>query len=472
MKRCLSKIDPYIYDVDCDNPFENDCVFSIIASFIDELTRTLNIEFIELIYPHDPLSRFKRFKGYLANGINEFNYMISMYAYDDYDANSLDSLFSTIIIGLYYGIESNEYRTIKTSMFNEPSYKQLISIYYPLDLFITNCSLNKNYITPVKQLNDQFFSEEQDINCYNIKDKCTIVLVGNWATGTNSSIEVIKTLRIFKPDYFIHLGNVYNSGRIAEYHNKMITPIKTYLPNTKTFIVPGNHSYYAGSQGLDYALKSFGQVSSYFSLYNKNIQIQGIDTSYANSSPITDPLDFIPINEKEVDWHLNRVTDAKIKGRRIIYLSHHEPISLWEPIGQLDGRTTSINSVLYNQFANRLDDLDFWFFSQERSFNLMDHYIYNDHVIARPRLIGNSSSVYRKENLYNYPGDFEVDNDEVPLPQPIGVYPKRYLTMLNPTFTIMKVTTKHLKVQYYQLPQVEMGVFDKPELLYQEIIDL
>jgi hypothetical protein len=462
-----------MYSIDCYNPFENDCLFSIISSFIDEMAINCNIEFIELIYPNNPYLRFKRFRTYLANGIDEFNYLISMNAYDDYDVNSLDSLFSTLIIGLYYGVSSDEYHLIKNLAFSEPFYNDLMAIYNPIDIFILNATINRKYTPPIKQLNDKFFTEENDVNCYKIKNKCTIALVGNLASGTNSSIDVIKAVKNFKPTCFIHLGNVYNSGRLNEYKNNLVTPVKTYLPNTKAFIVPGNHSYYSGSQGFEYALQSFNQHASYFSIYNKNVQIQGIDTSYYNSSPSNAFSDqFNPVNSYEVEWHNNRVINAKVNGRRIIYLSHHSPVSFQTPLGKIDGLTTCINPTLHDQFANTIDDLDLWFFSQERSFNLMQPYIYNDHVIVRPRLIGNSSLIYQKENLSNFPGDFEADNNIVPLPVPIGVYPKRYLSMLNPTFTIIKVNTKQIKVKYYQLPQIEMGIYDKPDLLYQEIIEL
>lgn len=438
MLRCASKIDHHIYDVDCENPFENDCLFSIIISFIDELTTTLNVEFIEMIFPHDPLKRFNRFKLYLSNGIDEFNYMISMCAYDDFDPNSLDYLFATIIIGLYYGVDSNEYQVVKNLMFDEVFYKQLIDIYDSIDYFISTCNIYKTYTPPIRQLNNQFFKESNDINCYQLKNSCTIGLIGNWATGTFSSIEVIKAIKSFKPDYFIHLGNVYNSGRIGEHIAKLINPIKTYLPNTKTYILPGNHSYFSGSQGIEYALNVFGQNAPYFSLYNKHIQIEGINTTYINTVPI----DAIPnVNQNEVEWHHHRVTTAKANGRRIIYLSHHSP------------------TMLYNHFSNTIDDLDFWFYSQDRFFNLMMEYTHDDHIIARPRLIGNGSSTYLRDN----PHDVNHENS-------MNIYPQKYLSMLNPTFVIIKVNNKQLKVRYYQLPQVEMGVYDKPVLLYQEKI--
>ena len=460
MLRCVaSSSDNNIYNIDSNNPFEGDQIFAIISTFMEELMESYHVMFIENV--NDPFDRYKRFKKYLSDGFDIFIYLIEMYAYEDYDSNSLDGLFAIIIIGLHLGINDDRYQQIKLAIFAEEFYHCLKDIYQSLDLFIDKCVKQRQYIPPIRQINGAFYDEANDINCYQIKDSCTISLIGNWATGTMSSIETIKAIKQFKPDYLIHLGNVYQSGSVHEHLHHLIRPIKQYLPKTKTFIVPGDHSYYSGTDGIEYSLKMFGQNLSYFSLFNKHIQFQGIDNVFANQ-----------VNKEELDWHIQRTSQAKVKGRRIVYLTHSSPVSLWNQLGYVNGMSACINPTLFSQFENTIDDVDAWFFSQEKSFNLMGPYIYNDHVIVRPRLIGNSSSVYKTENLSDMPGDFDVSMEIVPLPQPLGVYPSRYLTMLNTCFVIIKINSKRIKINYYELCQIEMGVYDKPKLLLQEIIDV
>lgn len=444
------------YILDYHHKNEHNFVFSVIHSILDEL----NLEEVPFEYEI-------KFKSYLLEGIDRFYYLALYQAFDNYNPNSIDGFIALIIIGLYYGISDSRYQDIKKLIFSEDYFDRLTEVYYPIDEQIENCYLKYNIYRPSKNIYNSYFQEHRDPSCYQIKDETSIVFLSNWANNSISSIEVLRAIKKLKPDYLIHIGNVYYSGTVHEHLDNLITPLNSL--GCRKFILPGVHSYYSGTLGVDYALRSIGQNAPYFSLYNKHLQIEGLDTSYHNSKFKVFYHDSDP---SITSWHNHRVKIAKVNGRRIFFVSYHSPVSIKKPLDEIDGDRVCVNKKLIGQFKGTIDDLDGWFFSQERSFDLMEPYVVDDHVIVRPRLIGNSSAVYLSEDLTGYPGDFDLIDDRHPIPISMNIFPSRYTTMLNPTYTVMKVNAKRIKITYYELPQKELGIYSPPIKLFQEKIEL
>ena len=394
----------------------------------------------------------------------------------NFDPNSLEGLICLIIIGICYGVGSPEYCTVKDNLFLTTTYDwNWLEI--PLDQMSTK---KQKFHNPEKTLIGQFYPENLDPNCYSIAESGRIVIFSDWATGTESAIAAVKAIAKFKPDYLIHLGDVYYSGRRVEQQKRLVQPLNAYLPvQTKVFLLFGNHDYYSGTEGIDYSLKVFGQNATYFSLYNSSLQIEGFDTGFNDSNCLKTlmPATYCTyIVDEELTWHKNRISVSKQQQRNTILLSHHQIISPWSAIGSLDGKSSPINHVFFDQVADFVSDSVLWFYGHEHAFAMLEPYTYNDVVIERPRLIGNGSCQARTNMVSYYEtstaGNFEVSPKVVPSPQLKDVFPSSFDNLLNNSFAVLDYTSKQIIVTYYELPQYKLGKFLAPEVLYRETIPL
>lgn len=346
------------------------------------------------------------------------------------------------IVKSCYGTDSKEYKLFKKKMEQTKSQKDINII---CESIHTLCFGVKNYNPPVKPFKIEIF----DRNCYRILNKCKIVLVSDWATGNQLSLDILKQIKLHQPNYFIHLGDVYHTGRIEEQKKNLIEPLEKHLPKTRVFIIPGNHDYYSGSKGVEYTLNEIGQNSSFFSLYNKFIQFQGMDTGYLNSNTLQEiiqPAKSYGVMDEELEWHKDRIITAKRHGRKVILLSHHSPISRWSPCGYVNNMKFPVNPILFGQFEEHIEDVSVWFFGHEHKFDLIKPYTYNNKTIIRPRLIGNGSSQDDSEYI---PYDFKCD--KLKIPRTYKIYPGERENMLNPSFTVITIDEGNVLITYYEV---------------------
>ena len=128
----------------------------------------------------------------------------------------------------------------------------------------------------------------------------TIALVGDWGTGnypTGPAAEVMQSIAALKPDYIIHLGDVYYTGLADEEQNNLLG---LWPPGYtgKSLTLNSNHEMYDGALGyfgtaLANPIFSLQKQNSYFVLQYGNSQqsggpwsIIGLDSAYWSTSPL------------------------------------------------------------------------------------------------------------------------------------------------------------------------------------------
>lgn len=409
-------------------------------------------------------------KKYFSRGVEQ---LYSSILNSKFEPNSHDTIILLVTLFLFYGENSQEYKNVY-----EYIYKGCGVDCGWIDIVIEGIKSHKKiFIDPVLEKDGSFLNEKVDPNCYQIKESGVIALLSDWAIGTDSSINTLEYMSKHKPDYFIHLGDVYYSGTVDEFKKNLIEPIQNILPpHTKTFIIPGNHDYYSGTDGLHYALRKLNQTSSFFSLYNSKIQIEGLDTGFNDSDLFYKDIKATFLQKSEEEWHANRFKEARKSKRKVVLLSHHQIISNINALDRYNTKKSPLNHKLFSQTKDVLDITEFWFFGHDHSFNIFEPYRFEGYPIYRPRLIGNGSCQSRESSLETYAitsvnkEAFETDPKIVYYPRVKNVIPEAYNKILNNSYVIIKYSCKSMKVTYYEIPMIELGKFDKPKILYYEKI--
>lgn len=194
-----------------------------------------------------------------------------------------------------------------------------------------------------------------------IANQVGIALAGDWGTGDASSRNIAQRIADLAPDHTIHLGDVYYSGTHEEELGKFVglfPPGKNQ--QAPSFALNGNHEMYSGAQS--YFLDVLGnsqfrgqQGLSYFALTNDHWTIIGLDSAYHAR-------DFLYQNgvlddEVQLKWLREVGAAARAAGKRIIVLTHHQPIDL-----DLDNQATKLLSPLWDQVTTALDGgPDYWY---------------------------------------------------------------------------------------------------------------
>ena len=199
-----------------------------------------------------------------------------------------------------------------------------------------------------------------------IPDKCSIALLGDWGADNDHALNIAKQVRARKPDIAIHLGDIYYAGTQYE-TERFLANWPLSGPGT-SYALNGNHEMY--SLGIPYfrtLLPAFGQEASYFTLYNENWQLHGIDTAYVPFSiDGSVPAEPIPnfwqrilgsINaavpflghenfdrkpdarlQTQWDWLQSKIIEQPTK--KNIFLSHNQPV--FRVLARISGRCFSL----------------------------------------------------------------------------------------------------------------------------------
>ena len=432
-------------------------IFNIKYKYISKYTGKFeNKLFIYLIYTFNK-KLYNRIKLWCCNKkIDSFCicelwnkiYNSSICKYDDkYNLNNIDGMITSILLINHYG-------------YNSYVYDKFMIIYkgcnYDINwLNILNYKLysNKKIITNINTTLD----ENDDDNCINIDNNCKIAIISDWASGTIHSINVLKEIQKFNPNIIIHLGDVYYVGNKDEQKNNLLKPIKKYLPNTKLFILPGNHDYMSGNVGIKYALNKLNQKSTCFSLYNEYIQIQGLDTAFNDKNylvPIFGNYSMPYIENEELLWHYKRIECAKNKNRKIIFLSHH-PLFSNNDKNDLENY---LNTKLVKQFNNYINDIDVWFWGHIHWFDIYKPHLVDDDVILKKgRCIGNGAAnrdtmPFNEYLEYNKSDDLFKSLCEISNNNLIPKFPKQlYNTCYGNSFVIINSKNNNMNISYYSL---------------------
>lgn len=156
-------------------------------------------------------------------------------------------------------------------------------------------------------------------------DSLSIVMIGDWGTGTPQAQQTIKSVMALKPDIVIHMGDVYFSGTEVEF-NKNFFP---FLPPKEKdspdfFTLNANHEMDGGGWGYFKALEDSRfkkqQNSSFFLLEFKQWTLIGLDSAYNADAPQYSAGRVLD------DYQKNLLASQKDKDH-LILLSHHNPIT-------------------------------------------------------------------------------------------------------------------------------------------------
>lgn len=163
-------------------------------------------------------------------------------------------------------------------------------------------------------------------------DGIKIAILGDWGSGETDAQDVMAAAMALKPDYLIHLGDVYYTGSPDEIleglywgmDNELDKLVKvwptTQAPGT-SFTLNSNHEMYCGGRGyFDDALSSpifkHQGGKSYFLLQNDDWQIFGLDSAY--DTPATLYMEGA-LNAEQTTF-MQKHYDAS---KQVILLTHH-----------------------------------------------------------------------------------------------------------------------------------------------------
>jgi hypothetical protein len=198
------------------------------------------------------------------------------------------------------------------------------------------------------------------------EQKISVALFGDFGTGVYHSLYIAQNMAALKPDYAIHLGDVYYAGRsfeFAKYFNKPLAPL---IKNSRVFALNANHEMNSGGFPYFAAIEerrktksgwmAQEQEGSYFCIWNKKYQIIGIDTAY---------YEYGRHSNNEINaWLRECLSEGKSYGRINVLLSQNEPYELGK------NRFATICDDLKEFIQNQL--IDFWFWGNTHYCALFD----------------------------------------------------------------------------------------------------
>jgi hypothetical protein len=183
----------------------------------------------------------------------------------------------------------------------------------------------------------------------NMPNDVVLAVVGDWGTGpfepNAAATKVAQQVAAGKPDYTVHLGDVYYAGTGQEEDNAM----KAWPQGTRgSFTLNSNHEMYNGALGYFNELKRnfpLQNGTSYFAMQNDHWLVVGLDSAYhaERSNLYMDG----NLDSAQIAW-----LASLPKGKRVLVFSHHEGYSA---LGE--GKTS-----FYQQVAGALGrDPDYWY---------------------------------------------------------------------------------------------------------------
>lgn len=198
-----------------------------------------------------------------------------------------------------------------------------------------------------------------------IPKNAKIAIIGDWGTGSWQDGEknkcpaqlVIEGVLQLKPDYIVHLGDVYYAGTGKE-EKKHLLDLLPESYSHKVFTMNSNHEMYDGANGLmGITLRDpkFAQqgCSTCFSLEIGDWILLGLDSAYYDDSVLY--MKGSLYNSEGGQEQLGYLSDAQKTGKKIFLMTHHNGIEVAE------GGPTP-NKGLWNQVVGTLENLpDAWY---------------------------------------------------------------------------------------------------------------
>lgn len=184
-------------------------------------------------------------------------------------------------------------------------------------------------------------------------DDVLLDMAGDWGTGyfdsQSAAQRVANLITQDRPDFTIHLGDVYYAGTGTEEK----ADLTGWPQGTQgSFSLNSNHEMYSGAHGYFAEIAELfpkQQGTSYFALFNSHWLIIGLDSAYAS-----DAMNLYMdgnLGPAQQQW-LKDLVASKGQGRKIMLLSHHQGLDI---SGQQQ-------TVLYGQVLAALGRApDYWY---------------------------------------------------------------------------------------------------------------
>lgn len=200
-------------------------------------------------------------------------------------------------------------------------------------------------------------------------NKVKIVIIGDWGTGdwkdggktkcpAQLVIDAIMELSP-KPDYIIHLGDVYYAGTPKEEKKHLLKMLPASYTG-KLYTMNSNHEMYDGAKGLmGITLKNLRfsdqGCSTYFSIELKDWIIVGLDSAYYDDSFLY--MKGSLCNSKGGKEQLTFLTNAYKTNKKVLLMTHHNGIEVAK-------KGPKPNKKLWDQVLgamnNNLPDVWYW----------------------------------------------------------------------------------------------------------------
>jgi predicted phosphodiesterase len=207
---------------------------------------------------------------------------------------------------------------------------------------------------------------------FELPEQTTVALVSDWGGGNDAARTIAAEIKKHKPNYVIHLGDIYYAGTDHEVKKRFLDlwDFETTSGTLqRTFALNGNHEMYSGGQAYFKAIKSLKQPASYFALGNKHWRLIGLDTAYVDHD----------LNKEQLQWLAAQLTGTA----KNVLLSHHQPFSAFE--------STNKGEHLCERLSKHLDNRQIygWIWGHEHLC-----VVYEDRLGFKGRCIGHGCIPY------------------------------------------------------------------------------
>ena len=194
-----------------------------------------------------------------------------------------------------------------------------------------------------------------------------IAIIGDWGTGAWKDGKLSKApaqlvvdgVEALKPDYVIHLGDVYYAGTSNEERRNLVGLLKDKALG-KLYTMNSNHEMYDGANGLYKEAIASGLFPdqlgrTFFSIDIGDWILVGLDSAYFDDSALY--MDGSLYKDKDTSPQYKFLNAISKQGKPILLMTHHNGI------GIKDHKFT-VNTKLWNQVTDCLDgnmpDLWYW----------------------------------------------------------------------------------------------------------------
>jgi hypothetical protein len=288
-----------------------------------------------------------------------------------------------------------------------------------------------------------------------LKPNAKVAIIGDWGTGADVAINILKQVAALKPDVLLHLGDVYFAGTEHEAKANFLDITRSILgDDIPVYSLCGNHDMYSGGGGYYWLLDQIGQEASYFCLQNDDWTFLAMDTGFHDNNPFnvaTNMTELVTVDGwSEADWHRDKIAQAG--DRKIVLLSHHQLFSPFGSVGTVGNVKFAYNQNLLGIFGPVLSKIEWWFWGHEHTLGVFPPYM----GLKRGRCVGASAvPVFEDQQSYTAASDLRTVDD---LPMPtwnavavLGTTDGSY----NNCFAMMTLSGTSATVEYYEVPLLQ-----------------